>query len=198
VNYEKEPLKEGQIFGDHIVQYKVNKKESYKCICKNCGKTKYISKSKLLKGLPKNCSCIYNISQEEKRLRKKIYDKEWKKRNKIKINKSRLKSIHKLKEINPSEYKLRSKKANLKSKYNITYEEYNTLITKCNNHCEICNIYLINPHIDHNHETGQIRGILCNNCNRGIGLLQDNSEVLRNAALYLDRTNNGQNISENS
>ena len=40
--------------------------------------------------------------------------------------------------------------------------------------------------IDHDHETGRIRGLLCPNCNRGLGLLQDNSSLLRKAADYID------------
>ena len=44
-------------------------------------------------------------------------------------------------------------------------------------------------HIDHNHETGQLRGTLCDHCNRGIGSLQDSSHILRLAADYIDRYN---------
>ena len=40
-------------------------------------------------------------------------------------------------------------------------------------------------HLDHNHETGRIRGVLCGNCNRGLGLLQDNPEILLKAREYL-------------
>ena len=41
--------------------------------------------------------------------------------------------------------------------------------------------------VDHCHTTLQIRGLLCNNCNRGIGLLQDNKEILKNAIEYLNK-----------
>lgn len=40
--------------------------------------------------------------------------------------------------------------------------------------------------IDHDHSNGRIRGLLCNNCNRGLGLLKDNPEVLRKAAEYVE------------
>lgn len=40
--------------------------------------------------------------------------------------------------------------------------------------------------IDHCHETGQVRKLLCNNCNRAIGLLKDDAGLLRRAADYLD------------
>lgn len=41
--------------------------------------------------------------------------------------------------------------------------------------------------VDHCHETGKIRGLLCNNCNRGIGLLKDSPELLKNAIKYVQR-----------
>lgn len=39
--------------------------------------------------------------------------------------------------------------------------------------------------VDHNHDTGEVRGVLCNRCNRALGLLQDNLDVLVRAVTYL-------------
>jgi len=53
--------------------------------------------------------------------------------------------------------------------------------------CAICNIEitLIDSAIDHNHETGEFRGMLCKLCNRALGMFKDNTTILRNAVEYL-------------
>jgi hypothetical protein len=53
--------------------------------------------------------------------------------------------------------------------------------------CEICGIILGRSlHWDHNHETGQFRGWLCNSCNNGLGRFKDQPFLLRAAADYLE------------
>lgn len=58
-----------------------------------------------------------------------------------------------------------------------------------NNCCEICKlkIELSESAIDHNHETGEFRGILCKQCNRALGMFKDNSQILKNAVDYLEK-----------
>ena len=55
--------------------------------------------------------------------------------------------------------------------------------------CAICknpeNGRYVHLSIDHNHETGQLRGLLCNNCNRALGLFKDSIDVLNSAVKYL-------------
>lgn len=75
---------------------------------------------------------------------------------------------------------------NIKRKhlYGLTKEEYKALQTKQQGQCAIC--FQEKPlQIDHCHETGKVRGLLCGPCNRGIGLFEENISSLRNAIEYL-------------
>ena len=58
------------------------------------------------------------------------------------------------------------------------------------NRCAICRIELIwpnkNTHIDHSHQTGRIRGVLCTTCNTGLGCFKDNPRLMRKAIEYVE------------
>jgi hypothetical protein len=73
----------------------------------------------------------------------------------------------------------------LKSKFDISQEEFDLLP----DHCEVCGRQerLV---VDHNHVTNRYRGRLCQQCNTGIGMLQDSPELCRLAADYLERNTN--------
>jgi hypothetical protein len=55
--------------------------------------------------------------------------------------------------------------------------------------CAICCTYidLEDSAIDHNHDTGEFRGILCKLCNRGLGMFMDSPSILKSAFEYLNR-----------
>lgn len=71
-------------------------------------------------------------------------------------------------------------------------EEYNNLVKKQNNLCAICfnpNVNgkktTTNLYVDHDHLNGNVRGLLCSNCNRMLGLIKEDLNVLNNAIDYL-------------
>ena len=78
----------------------------------------------------------------------------------------------------------------LKSNYGMSLQQYEALHQAQGGKCLIC--MTSDPggqgdklHVDHNHETGKVRGLLCTNCNRGLGFFQDQIENLTNAIQYL-------------
>lgn len=84
----------------------------------------------------------------------------------------------------------------LKADYGITPEQYEAMLTAQGGVCAICGQEerTIDPRskrpyvrlpVDHCHTTGNVRGLLCHRCNRAIGLLGDDPELLRRAADYL-------------
>ena len=81
-----------------------------------------------------------------------------------------------------------SRRSALKSKYGMTLDEYDELFDSQGGVCAICeerepqNKLLA---VDHCHETGKIRGLLCSMCNTAIGKLKDDPNLLDRAADYL-------------
>lgn len=73
--------------------------------------------------------------------------------------------------------------------YGITAEEYEVMFTEQGGRCAICERHQLEFRrrlcVDHCHKTGKVRGLLCDNCNHGIGLFKDNSERMFRAIKYL-------------
>jgi hypothetical protein len=98
---------------------------------------------------------------------------------------------------NVYDYKI-DKNFKLKRSYGITLEQYNELLFKQNNKCAICNVNNNGKYrskarafaVDHCHSTNKIRGLLCSDCNTGIGLLKDNVNFLESAIKYLNKNRN--------
>ena len=80
----------------------------------------------------------------------------------------------------------------LKRKFGINTDEYDALLQLQNGVCAICfRICATNRSlaVDHHHATGEIRGLLCGRCNRGLGFFNDNTTHLQSAIDYLNRFN---------
>lgn len=71
--------------------------------------------------------------------------------------------------------------------YKISYEQSIELYS--NTHCRICNKKFSDiGAIDHDHSNGNIRGVLCHNCNRALGYFKDDIKILKNAIKYLQNS----------
>jgi len=73
----------------------------------------------------------------------------------------------------------------LKKNYGITPEQFDAMLLNQGGACAICRESVDKPHVDHDHVTGRVRGILCNRCNVGLGMFNDNKTSLRSAIAYL-------------
>lgn len=83
-----------------------------------------------------------------------------------------------------------------KKKYGITLEEFNAWYITQEGKCGICKQFMIQPLmqrgqplniscVDHDHKTGEVRGLLCSGCNKALGLFKDNIEFLNGAIRWL-------------
>jgi hypothetical protein len=83
--------------------------------------------------------------------------------------------------------------ADLRRRYNITEANYYEMLEKQDYKCATCKSsdpigYRGSDKfcVDHDHSTGEVRGLLCNHCNRALGLVRDNRQTLQNMLQYLD------------
>lgn len=79
--------------------------------------------------------------------------------------------------------------------YGVTVEQFDALLQRQGSCCAICGtdtpLGKGTFHIDHDHETGRVRGLLCHKCNLGLGKFNDDPEQLRAAARYLEEATAG-------
>jgi hypothetical protein len=91
----------------------------------------------------------------------------------------------------PVRYEQRTRRVYLKSAYGITPEEYDKILESQSGVCGICKLEQATTarqyrlYVDHDHRTGQIRGLLCHTCNLGLGHFKDQIPLLQNATDYL-------------
>lgn len=92
----------------------------------------------------------------------------------------------------PEETKHYIKSTAFERRWGFPIEHFNTMLEKQKHKCLICNKIFENSkksHLDHCHTTGIIRGILCTNCNIGLGHFRDNIDLLKSAVKYLKKYN---------
>lgn len=90
---------------------------------------------------------------------------------------------------------IKNRSYKLLSRYNLTLEQYEQMLIDQNYKCAICgstdnkssqhNSFMV----DHCHETGEVRGLLCNLCNSVLGKARDDVKILRKSIEYLEKYN---------
>lgn len=149
--------------------------------CSKCGEYKeleyfgYVGKTKV-QSWCKECKSALGKTPEAEAKRKEHYqrEKEAIKRTNLAYSKS-----------DKGIYTRRIR--NLRKFYGLSEEMYSERLDYQRGCCAVCGESLSeNPHVDHNHKTGEVRGILCSHCNHMIGNAKDNPVVLRAGADYLE------------
>lgn len=145
----------------------------HKCVrvkCK-CGNEKIYREDKFLKGVHKSCGCIRE--KADKNLYKTC----------IKCNVESNDFVH-----NYNICRSCTKIRNVKHIYGLSEKQYLDMLEKSQGFCEICNKNS-SLCIDHCHKTNKVRGLICNNCNAGIGFLEENINIFESCIEYLKKYN---------
>jgi hypothetical protein len=84
-----------------------------------------------------------------------------------------------------------ARNSQLKKKYGIDHKTYETIFKNQGSCCALCgSVESGRPYknfaVDHNHETKEVRGLLCYNCNSGLGMFKDSPKLLKRAIQYLE------------
>jgi hypothetical protein len=123
---------------------------------------------------------------DDKRPRKSAQVRRWKKENREKHSAQLRRYRIKRRSLDPDW----ERNNDLKKKYGITVAVFNQMLADQGGRCAICRTdtpggVSSNFHVDHCHDTGAVRALLCMACNTGIGKLQHNPDLLIKAAEYI-------------
>jgi hypothetical protein len=86
----------------------------------------------------------------------------------------------------PEEWAKARRDASIKHKYGVTAAQFDAMLLVQQGLCAICGEEMDNPYVDHCHSTNEVRGLLCNYCNTGLGMFKDNTDNLLSAIKYLE------------
>ena len=118
--------------------------------------------------------------------------KRWREKNPEKVKEKHKKYAEKNKERCKEYYSNNKDKAferYLKNTYQMSVEEYETSLKNQSEVCAICKSKCVSGKklaVDHNHDTGEFRGVLCRQCNRALGMFRDSPTILHSALEYLE------------
>jgi len=159
--------------------------------CNKCGTIKPLDdfyKSAGMRDGHRNDCRVCNLREKQERYRAnpdvaKARVKRWQQANAERVN-----EYHRHRRLEPA-VKRAERAGHLKRKYGITIDQYEALLEAQGGGCAICGRPPrsdISLHVDHDHKTGRIRGILCFSCNNALADFGEDHAVLAKAIAYLD------------
>ncbi len=99
-------------------------------------------------------------------------------------------STNERKKKKANEYLEKDRLSALKRNYGLSVTDYNNMLLAQNGFCPVCEKHqkeLDKPLVvDHNHNTGKVRKLLCNNCNLALGLLEDDLRLAKGLVQYIE------------
>lgn len=133
--------------------------------------------------------------------KRREYEREWRKKNGAKVREKARKFYHSNRENQVrrvKNYQERNKSTVLEysrkteyrgRKYGLARGEFEEMFAEQEGRCKLCGSPTdsADMHIDHDHRTGLVRGLLCRSCNAGLGMFHDNPEELRKAIAYIEK-----------
>lgn len=158
--------------------------------CRKCGEVKPLSEfhrqRDMKDGHRHNCKVCHRAASQNWYARNRAdwiaHVKRWKQANRDKV----IASQRKRRNERGEELKLKEREGHLLRKYGLRLRDFETLRMAQLGMCAICGrVEWDRLHVDHDHRTGTVRGLLCGKCNKAIGLLDDDPRLIRSAEGYL-------------
>lgn len=122
---------------------------------------------------------------------KQAYMRQWRTENRVRCREYNVRAYHK--DVAKGTRRIRDRKTRLRINYNLTIEQDGAMLEKQSGVCAICskpetktvNGNIVPLAVDHDHNTGVVRGLLCDSCNVGLGRFKDDPALLKAAIAYL-------------
>jgi hypothetical protein len=190
---------EGQCFGKLTAIRNIGSRKKriwWLCFC-SCGNEVEVASHRLIAGHTQSCGCL-----KRKRICRKGHsisgDNVYLSKNqpprckicKASLDKKQSDVVKENREPNRlacRRYRTRKPQQCLVWRYGITFEQKKKMENEQGGYCAICHRLMEKPCVDHDHETKQVRELLCRSCNLGIGHLQDDILIVESALDYLKK-----------
>lgn len=148
--------------------------------CSECRVVKpldgFYRKSAAVNGRKSRCIECYNAASDEYRKTPEAKAK-------------RAEAHRRRRDADPESFRAKQREIAFRHKYGITVADYEFMLAAQDGRCAICFALPLPDeplYVDHCHDSGDVRGLLCRKCNSGLGMFEDDRERLARAAAYLD------------